>query len=263
MVSAVQRFREPAFVVREAANGRVGVGHAGAMVPDAGDNGVPTYPLLDTLPALYPEWLGDRSFNEAHGVRFPYVTGAMANGIATTRLVIAMAEAGMLGFFGSAGLSLERTTRAIDELTARLGDRLPWGSNLIHSPNEPSLEAGVVQLYLDRGVRRVSASAFMSLTAPIVRYAASGLTRDGSGRIHRTNHVFAKISRPELAKLFMSPAPKSLLDGLVRDGLLSADEAALAAHVPVAEDIIVESDSGGHTDNRPLCFRSSPRCATN
>ena len=35
------------------------------------------------LPPLYPEWLGGRSFTEAHGLRFPYVAGAMANGIAT------------------------------------------------------------------------------------------------------------------------------------------------------------------------------------
>jgi PfaD family protein len=33
---------------------------------------------------------------------------------------------------------------------------------------------------------------------------------------------------------------------------LTAAEAALAARVPVAADITVEADSGGHTDNRPL-----------
>jgi hypothetical protein len=38
----------------------------------------------------------------------------------------------------------------------------------------------------------------------------------------------------------------------VREGKLGAEEAALAAHVPVAEDITAEADSGGHTDNRPL-----------
>src|SRR5690606_4644972 len=32
----------------------------------------------------------------------------------------------------------------------------------------------------------------------------------------------------------------------------SPAEAQLATRVPVAEDITVESDSGGHTDNRPL-----------
>jgi PfaD family protein len=43
-----------------------------------------------------------------------------------------------------------------------------------------------------------------------------------------------------------------MLAALVADGRLTPDEARLAADLPVAEDITVESDSGGHTDNRPL-----------
>jgi NAD(P)H-dependent flavin oxidoreductase YrpB (nitropropane dioxygenase family) len=69
---------------------------------------------MATLPALYPEWLGDRSFLEVHNLRFPYIAGAMANGIATTDIVIAMAKAGMLGFFGSAGLTLDKVIAALD-----------------------------------------------------------------------------------------------------------------------------------------------------
>ena len=42
------------------------------------------------------------------------------------------------------------------------------------------------------------------------------------------------------------------LDALVREGKLTAEEARLARRVPLAEDVTVESDSGGHTDNRPL-----------
>jgi PfaD family protein len=38
----------------------------------------------------------------------------------------------------------------------------------------------------------------------------------------------------------------------VQRGVLSDREAALAARVPLAEDITIEADSGGHTDNRPL-----------
>ena len=130
---------------------------------------------MATLPALYPEWLGDRSFNEVHGVRFPYVAGEMANGIATTRMVIAMAKAEMLGFFGAAGLGLPRVREGVDELVPTLGDRAPWGVNLIHSPNEPGLEEAAADLLIERGVARVSASAFMSLTPAVVRCSAAGL----------------------------------------------------------------------------------------
>jgi PfaD family protein len=39
---------------------------------------------------------------------------------------------------------------------------------------------------------------------------------------------------------------------LERDGLITAGQAELAAHVPMADDLTAEADSGGHTDRRPL-----------
>jgi trans-AT polyketide synthase/acyltransferase/oxidoreductase domain-containing protein len=247
---AVRRFRETAHVVRESDQGRVGLAFGGQVSAGSGSGG---YPLVATLPPLYPEWLGDRSFGEVHGVRFPYVTGAMANGIATSRLVIAVARAGLLGFFGAAGLAPDRVEKALVEIEEALGpDGTGWGSNLIHSPNEPDLEMAVADLYLRRGVRRVSASAYMNLTPAIVRYAATGLSLDPDGRLRRRHHVLAKVSRPEVAERFLSPAPAGILESLVSQGRLSRPEATLAARVPLAEDVTVESDSGGHTDNRPL-----------
>jgi len=246
----LQYVRHPIHVVREEATAQLGLAMGGELV-SAGASDVS---LVGTLPPIYPEWLGDREFCEAHGVRFPYVTGAMANGIATPALVVAMAEAGMLGFFGAGGLSYAGVERGLADIQARLGDRtaLAWGANLIHSPNEAALEARVAELFITRGVRVVEASAFMKLTPAVVHYALTGLSTDPAGAIIRRNHVMAKVSRPEVARVFMEPAPAALVSGLVEAGKLTAREAELARHVPVAEDITVEADSGGHTDNRPL-----------
>ena len=246
LADAARRFRETTYVVREGEDGRVGVAFSGRLADAPTDT-----PLLAVLPPLYPEWLGDRSFQEVHGTRFGYIAGAMANGIATTRLVITMARAGMLGFFGAAGLSRGRVEASIDELQQALGDALPWGANLIHSPSEPELERSVADLYVAKGVRRVSASAYMALTPHIVAYAFHGV-REVDGAVVRRNYVFCKISRPEVARRFLTPPPQEMLDGLVREGRLTASEAALAARLPVAEDVIVEADSGGHTDNQTL-----------
>jgi trans-AT polyketide synthase/acyltransferase/oxidoreductase domain-containing protein len=259
--AAIAAFRSPAFIVRDGPAGVAGVGVGGTLQVEYAATG---YPCLGVLSPLYPEWLGDRSFLEMHGLRFPYVTGAMARGIASESLVIEMARAGMLGFFGAGGLSPARVEQALATLTESLGDRLPWGCNLIHSPQEPALESIIVGLLLRYQVRRVEASAFMSLTPAVVRYAFSGVTRDATGQIQRANHVFAKISRPEVAQHFMAPPPVAMLDALVQAGELTATEAALARLLPVAEDITVESDSGGHTDNRPLgsLFPTIASCAT-
>jgi PfaD family protein len=203
------------------------------------------------LPGQGPEKLGSPAMVESHGVRMAYVSGEMANGIATVEMVASMARHGMLGFFGAAGLSLERIEAAVSALQMACRGRA-WGSNLIHSPSDPELEEATVGLYLRHAVRRVSASAFMKVRPSIVRYAATGLRRNPDGSIHRANRVFAKLSRPEVAAQFLSPAPDQLLDALVLRRAITPEEAQLAKQVPVADHITVEADSGGHTDNRPL-----------
>ncbi|MCZ6502146.1 MAG: PfaD family polyunsaturated fatty acid/polyketide biosynthesis protein [Gammaproteobacteria bacterium] len=252
--AAVQSsMRRSTSVVFDAATRRIGLAQQGEVKTSVPQDGAPHYSLLGILPPLYPEWLGDRGFQETHGVRFAYVGGALARGIGSTRLVIELGKMGALGMFGAAGLSPEVVEAAIAQISAELDPRgLSWGSNLIHSPNEPELENQIVDLYLRRGVKRVSASAFMGLTPAIVRYACTGLSLADDGSVQRKNHVFAKISREEVARHFLSPAPKKILDQLVGEQKLTKAEAEIAATIPLAEDIIVESDSGGHTDNRPL-----------
>ena len=205
------------------------------------------------LPPLYPEWLGDRSFTEDHDCRFAYVIGEMARGIATADMVIAGARAGLMAFFGSAGLRPDTISSALDRIQSALGPSQSWwGANLIHSPNEPATEDAVVDLFLRRKVPCVSVSAFMNLTPAVVRCAVSGLRRDGEGCVHRARRIFAKISRPEVAAHFLSPAPGEILQRLKVDGKITEEEAVLAREIPVAQDITIEADSGGHTDNRPL-----------
>jgi len=205
-----------------------------------------------TLAPVYPEWLGEASFTRTHGCRFAYVVGEMARGIATPRMVIAAVRAGFMGFYGSAGLRPDTVADGLSEITDALGpDATAWGANLIHSPQQPGQERAIVDLFLARGVARVSASAFMTLSPEIVRYSARGLSRAADGSVQRATHVFAKVSRAEVAGRFMAPAPVKLLQELVACGDITADQADLAAHVPVACDITAEADSGGHTDNRP------------
>ena len=202
------------------------------------------------VPACRPEDLGDPSFLADHRLRYPYLAGAMANGIGSAELVEAMGRAGMLAFFGAAGLPLAAVERAIDRLQTSLGDT-PHGFNLIHSPNEPDLERAVADLYLRRGVRLVEASAYLDLTLPVVRYRLHGIHVGRDGAVVTPNRVIAKVSRVEVATKFFAPAPERLVQELVRRDELTPEQARLASRVPVAQDVTAEADSGGHTDNRP------------
>ncbi|MEM6296392.1 MAG: PfaD family polyunsaturated fatty acid/polyketide biosynthesis protein [Myxococcota bacterium] len=226
----------------------------GVAVTDAGQAQFGDAPggqgLRGVVPAVALEHLGDPSFARDHGARFTVVGGAMAGGIASVEMVEAMAKAGMLAFYGAAGLDLSTVEGALVRLSTNLLDR-PWGSNLIHSPYEPALERAVVDLYLRHGVRTVSASAYLDLTLPLLRYRYAGIHRDDSGTVVAPNRVVAKISRAEVAQKFLQPPSAAWLRKLVESSGLTAAEAELAATLPVATDMTVEADSGGHTDNRP------------
>lgn len=243
ILTGIPRVRDAVTVVASESSGAIGV----TFGPPA--RGVR---VLGTLPPLYPEWLGDRTFLAVHQVRFPYVAGAMANGIASPKMVSALANAGLLAFLGCAGLDLQTVEHGLAEIRASTRPQAVWGANLIHSPQQPDLEHRLVDLLLRENVRHVEASAFMALSPSVARYAYRGIHVDRAGRVQRPNRVLAKVSRPEVAQQFLKPAPQAMLNALVAEGRLSADEASLAARLPVAEDVTAEADSGGHTDNRPL-----------
>jgi PfaD family protein len=174
----------------------------------------------------------------------------MAKGISSAAMVEELGRAGMLGFFGAAGLPLQEVAATADRLAGSLGD-IPYGFNLIHSPQEPDLEDVLARLYLHKGVRLIEASAFLALTLPLVRYRVHGIHRSPDGVIVAPNRIIAKVSREELAAKFFSPPPDKFLAELVASGEITAAQAELAAQIPMAQDVTAEADSGGHTDNRP------------
>jgi PfaD family protein len=242
--SHLRALDQACYVVSDGA--RLGITHQPATTSGGG-----SLALLAAVGPMSPSQLGSANFSSLHGLKYAYAAGAMANGIASADLVIALGQARLLASFGAAGL----TPRHIETALGRIQAALPSGPymfNLIHSPSEEALERNAVDLYLKHAVHTVEASAYLALTAHIVRYRASGLYLNQQGEIEIRNKVIAKVSRREVATQFLEPAPASLLQPLVAQGLISEQQAQMAARVPMCDALTVEADSGGHTDNRPL-----------
>jgi PfaD family protein len=242
------KLNRPCYVLR--VDGEIGVTNEGYL--SRSDNGkTRQIEVLASTPAISIQQLGDPGFLAFHGVNYAYATGAMAGGIASEELVTTLGKAKILSSFGAGGLSPARVEAAINKIQQALPHG-PYAFNLLHSPSEPAIERNAVDLYLKYGVRTVEASAFLDLTANIVYYRAAGLSLNHGNQIEIKNKVIAKISRREVATKFLQPAPLKLLRELVSKNLITEQQAALAEKVPMADDITVEADSGGHTDNRPL-----------
>jgi trans-AT polyketide synthase/acyltransferase/oxidoreductase domain-containing protein len=88
----------------------------------------------------------------------------------------------------------------------------------------------------------------MQMSSALVLYRVSGLRKDNKGKVVCDNKIIAKVSRPEVAEMFLSPPPAQVLDQLIKEGRITEGQAELAQHVPMSYDICVEADSGGHTD---------------
>jgi len=244
-ISAVLRACEkPAFLMQK--NGEGFVSNSGSLTQNA-----TACELKAFAPSLTPADLGDPAFKNLYGTKYALYSGSMANGISSEDLVIEMGKAGFMGFFGSGGLLPERVEKAILRIQSELPNG-PYGFNLLNSPFEPALEQRMMDLFLKHGIRTIEASAYLTLTSSLVRFRAAGLSRLPDGSIQIANRIIAKVSRKEIANKFLQPPSEEMLKQLVSEGKITLEQAELARLVPMADDITVEADSGGHTDNRPL-----------
>jgi trans-AT polyketide synthase/acyltransferase/oxidoreductase domain-containing protein len=192
--------------------------------------------------------LGDATFKSDYRIKYAYLTGAMYKGIASKELVTALGKAGLMGYLGTGGMRFEDIEASIRYIQSHLAPGEAYGMNLLSSLDRPELEERAVDLYFKHGVRRVEAAAYIRVSPSLVRYRLKGIARNARGEIETPYSILAKVSRPEVATAFMQPPPEPMVRNLVSAGVITPEQAELSASIPLAEDLCIESDSGGHTD---------------
>jgi trans-AT polyketide synthase/acyltransferase/oxidoreductase domain-containing protein len=205
-------------------------------------------PSPDISGPITLESLGDTAFKQEYHLKYAYLTGAMVRGIASQELVIRMGKAGMMGYWGAGGMELSEIEEAIQVIQRELNNGQAFGMNVLCNPASPQQEEAVIDLYLKYGISNVETSAYMQITPALVKYRLKGLKKGSDGTIVAINRIMAKISRPEVARVFLTPAPERLVKKLLNEGKISQEEAELSKQVPMATALCVEADSGGHTD---------------
>ncbi|OCQ18850.1 hypothetical protein A7985_22705 [Pseudoalteromonas luteoviolacea] len=197
--------------------------------------------------------LGASSFRERYGLQYAYMAGSMYRGISSKELVVALGKANLLGCLGAAGMSLEQIRRDLGYIQSNLPSDRMYGANLICHLSRPTIEMDRVELFIEMGVRCIEAAAFMVMTPALVYYRLQGLSKASDGTIQCQNHIIAKVSRPEVAKAFLNPAPMDIVQKLLAQGKITQEQAELSQQIPMSHDICVEADSGGHTDQGVAC----------
>ena len=210
----------------------------------------PEVGMLFQLPNLTAEDFGDTEFKKTYGLKYALYGGAMANGIASSDMAIALGMAGCMGSYGSGGQRLEVVAQEIDKMKAALSGK-PFLVNMLSNRNA-DMEMKLAQLLIDKEVLGVEASAYIVPSEALVYFRVKGVHEDAEGRIVIPHKIIAKVSREEVLEKFVSPPPAEAVAALLKAGVITAEEAALAHKIPMADDITAEADSGGHTDGRPL-----------
>lgn len=192
--------------------------------------------------------LGSPAFKERYGLKYPYVAGAMYMGITSKEMVVRMGKVGMLGFFGTGGLDKNQIIQGINDIQESLKNNEPYGMNFLSFPSMPQKEEEIIDIFLTHQIKLIEASAFMMMTPALVKFRLKGLTRNCEEQVTPKQRIIAKFSRPEVATLFLSPAPERIVQKLLQERKITQEEAELSKEIPMADDLTIEADSGGHTD---------------
>ena len=203
---------------------------------------------MENYQMVLPETLGDESFKKDYGIKYAYVTGSMYRGISSKELVVKLGKSELLGFFGTGGLTMDEIEKNIVDIQSELVNGQNFGVNLLANMNAPQKEEAEVDLFLKHKVKFIEASAFMQITPALVKYRVKGLARDKDGIVYSKNKIMAKVSRPEIASIFLHPVPETIARNLLKEGKISDEEFAMSKSMPMCDDLCAEADSGGHTD---------------
>ncbi|MES2205561.1 MAG: PfaD family polyunsaturated fatty acid/polyketide biosynthesis protein [Pseudomonadota bacterium] len=211
------------------------------------ENGFDSSPRANGF-SIHAESLGSPAFRQTYGIRYAHAAGAMYKSIASKELVISMAKAGLLGFLGTGGMKYEEVEAAIQAIQQALPHQQNYGVNLLNNLFQADYESHMVDLYLKYGIRTIEAAAYLDVSSELIRFRLLGLKQNETGNIICTHNIIAKVSRPEVAAVFMRPPSESIVQKLLKLNKISAQQAQWGKLFPVATDICIESDSGGHTD---------------
>ncbi|MCH9647435.1 MAG: ACP S-malonyltransferase [Deltaproteobacteria bacterium] len=190
--------------------------------------------------------LGSAEFRSAYGLDLAYLPGSSAPGMRTAQFVAAASRSRLFAFLDVQGESREEIRAEIAE-TARLCSG-PFGICLWQGGEDSQLEAVLVDEALSQQVRSIEALGYYRITPALVRFRFRGAHRDREGQAVVPHRLLASVSRVGTASLFLNPPPHKIIEDLLHQKLLTAEEGEIARDVPLASDLCALTGSSHGTD---------------
>lgn len=196
--------------------------------------------------------LGSKSFKEDFNLKYAYLVGPMYRGISSKDMIIRLARNGMLGFIGSTYMDLEDLRKEIIEVKKELYNNESFGVSLTYQNDDSLIEGKIIKILLEEKVNIVQLSGYIQITEEIAKYRIKSLFKTRDNKVSCKVKFIIKLSRPEVAKAFMEPVPKYIIEKLLGRKEITLEEAKIAENYPIVDSICVEANSSGCTDGKSI-----------
>ncbi|MEN8907794.1 MAG: hypothetical protein ABF289_17730 [Clostridiales bacterium] len=236
----------PLFVLKNYKNLVVGVAEDGIITSEE----LETTKLICSgiIPKLLPEDLGSSRFLHRFGLKYAYVAGAMYNAISSKEMIIELAKNGYLGIYGTKDVEFDQIENDIVKIKSIIPERI-FGCNIVHNVIEEQFEMKLIKMLLKYKINILEVSSFVNITLPLAYYRIVGIKERIEGGFVIGNKIMVKVSRVEIAKNFLKPAPEKIIRELINMSLINERQAKIAKEIPMADAITLEDNENNITQS--------------
>lgn len=202
-------------------------------------------------PGIRKNDLGSQAFKQQLGLDYAYMAGPMNLGIASAEMVVRLAENKMLGFISSALISTEQLKAMIQQVKDHLKQNEAFGVGISYNREFPGQERTILSIVREEKIRVLQLFNYIQMTEAYAEFRIKDLhhAKETNGK---PTTVLVKLSRPEIAELFMKPISSNMMEQLLGQQRITIEEAQWARQFPASDGICVEADSGGFTEGKSL-----------
>lgn len=195
--------------------------------------------------------LGSTEFKNDFNLKYAYVAGPMYRGVSGRDMVVSLAKSGMLGFIGSTYMKLEDLRHEISAVKKSLINNESFGVGFSYRNDEQEIEKEVIELLTEEEIKIVNFSGYIQITEELAKYRIKSLYKS-AGKIYSKVKFIMKVSRPEIARMFMEPIPENIIKKLLDNRDITNEEAELAKNYPVVDSICIEANCAGYTEGKSI-----------
>ncbi|WP_340201865.1 ACP S-malonyltransferase [Ascidiimonas sp. W6] len=187
--------------------------------------------------------LGNSDFRKKYHLRYAYLVSGLQGGIVSPQMLKELRSNNILCFIGTSFISIGEIENII-KTSKENKFSTPYGLTIMFDQLINFKEREILKLATEYHIHHIEAIGYLQPSIDLVRYKLSQISETDEGLIVSKNKIFARVSRPEIAKLYLAPPSSEIIDQLLEEGSITQKQANQASRIAIADELIIENNSG-------------------